>query len=292
MTSPDAAGSLALDGSFWRRMAQWGSQKGPWWFKRYSPPLIGLVICGLMPERRRAIAENLRRVRGPRGPVQDAADVARTFATYAACLSEVLGGLTEESGALVRGELHIEDALTYGRGVILVTAHTAGWEATGVLLARDKSVDVMIVETPEADAGARAIQDQARRISGVQVVHVGDDPLSALPLVRHLRGNGAVAMQVDRVPEGVRGRTVSLFGEPALIPEGPLRLAALTGAPIVPVFVARSSYRRYEVFCSPAVRVDRHAGPADLDVAAQELATRLEAFVRERPTQWFHFRSR
>jgi KDO2-lipid IV(A) lauroyltransferase len=288
----DGAGTLALDGSFWRRMAQWGSQKGPWWFKRYSPPVIGLVICALMPERRRAIAENLRKVRGPRGAVRETAEVARTFATYAACLSEVLGGLTKESGALVRGELHIEDALSFGRGVILVTAHTAGWEATGVLLARDKSVDVMIVETPEADAGARAIQDQARRISGVKVVHVGDDPLSALPLVRHLRANGAVAMQVDRVPEGVRGRTVTLFGSAALVPEGPLRLAALTGAPIVPVFVARASYRRYEVFCSPPVRVDRHAAAADLDVAAQELAGRLEAFVRERPTQWFHFRDR
>ena len=49
MTSPDVAGTLALDGSFWRRMAQWGSQKGPWWFKRYSPPVFGLVICGVMP---------------------------------------------------------------------------------------------------------------------------------------------------------------------------------------------------------------------------------------------------
>jgi KDO2-lipid IV(A) lauroyltransferase len=284
-------GTLSLGGSFWRRLAQWGSQRGPEWFVRYSPPVVGLLICALATEQRRAILENLRRVQGRRGRLREAADVARTFATYAACLSEVLGGLSEKSGALVHGELHLEDALALGRGVIMVTAHTAGWEAVGTLLARDKTVDVMIIEAPEHDAQASEIQDEARRVSGLRVVHVGEDPLSALPIVRHLRGGGVVALQVDRVPQGVRARKVTLFGETAGIPEGPLRLAALSGAPIVPVFVSRSGYRRYEVFASAAVRVDRHAGAADLDAAAQELAGRLEAFVRLRPTQWFHFRS-
>ena len=284
-------GTLSLDGSFWRRMAQWGSRRGPEWFVRYSPPVIGLVICALAGDQRRTIALNLRRVRGPRGRLREAADVARTFATYAACLSEVLGGLTDKSGALVRGELHLEDALALGRGVIMVTAHTAGWETVGTLLARDSTVDVMIVEAPEHDAQASAIQDEARRVSGLRVVHVGEDPLSALPIVRHLRAGGAVALQVDRVPPGVRARQVTLFGQPAQVPEGPLRLAALTGAPIVPVFVSRAGYRRYEVFASAPVPLDRHATGADLDAAAQELAGRLEAFVRLRPTQWFHFRS-
>ena len=138
---------------------------------------------------------------------------------------------------------------------------------------------------------ANAIQDDARRAHGLQVAHVGDDPLSALPLVRHLRDGGVVALQVDRAPRGVRARRATLFGEAARIPEGPLRLAALTGAPIVPVFVARTGHRRYNVVASAPIQLDRSASGADLDAAAQELASRLEAFVRTRPTQWFHFRS-
>ena len=286
-------GWVNLEGSFWRRLAAWGSH-GPEWFVRLAPPVIGLVACALAPEPRRAIAANLRRVRGRRGPVREAAEVARTFTTYASCLAEVLGGepgRRRASGAIVRGELHLEDALALGHGAILVTAHTAGWEVVGALLARDRKIPVMIVEAAEHDAAANDIQDSARSTLGLRVVHVGSDPLSALPLVKHLRDGGTVALQVDRVPRSARAHEVTMFGERAWIPEGPLRLAALTGAPIVPVFVARTGHRRYEVAATPPIRLQRAATAAAFDAAAQELADRLQQFVVAHPTQWFHFRS-
>jgi lauroyl/myristoyl acyltransferase len=280
-------------GSFWRRAAAWGS-RGPEWFVRVAPPLVGLIACAIAPDRRRAIADNLRRIRGRRGPVRETVEVARTFTTYASCLAEVLGGEPGQrpaSEALVRGELHLEDALALGHGAIIVTAHTAGWEVVGALLARDRHVEVMIVEAAEHDAAANDIQDRARRTLGMRVVHVGDDPLSALPLVKHLRDGGAIALQVDRVPRSARAHEVTMFGERAWIPEGPLRLAAMTGAPIVPVFVARTGHRRYEVVASTPIRLERAAAAGTFDAAAQELADRLQQFVVAHPTQWFHFRS-
>jgi lauroyl/myristoyl acyltransferase len=290
--------ALSLDGPFWRRMARWGARRGPGWFVRLAPPVIGVVVCAVAVRRRRAIVRNLRRVRGRRGPFRDAADAARTFSTYASCLTEVLAGPPDaergdgtEVQVSVRGGAGVDAALALGCGLVLVTAHTAGWEVVGRLFNRHRRVDVMIVEAVEQDAAASAIQDEARRSLGLKVLHVGGDPLSALPLVRHLRGGGAVALQLDRVPPQVRSRAVTLFGEPGRIPEGPLRLAALTGAPIVAVFVARTGHRRYEVFASPPIKLDRSAGDDALNGAAQELAARLEAFVRVRPTQWFHFRS-
>jgi KDO2-lipid IV(A) lauroyltransferase len=123
------------------------------------------------------------------------------------------------------------------------------------------------------------------------VVHVGDDPLAVLPLVRHLRSGGVVALQVDRVPPRLRTRSVTLFGAASAIPEGPLRLAMLTGAPIVPIFAARTGHRRYEVVAHPPIRVARSAGESELDSAAQSVADAMQSFVRARPTQWFHFRS-
>jgi KDO2-lipid IV(A) lauroyltransferase len=108
--------------------------------------------------------------------------------------------------------------------------------------------------------------------------------------MRHLREGGVVALQVDRAPPALRSRAVTLFGEPARIPEGPLRLAALTGAPIVPIFAARTGHRRYEVHADAPLRLARTAVGADLDVAAQSLADSVQRFVRAHPTQWFHFR--
>jgi KDO2-lipid IV(A) lauroyltransferase len=275
-------------------MARFGA-RGPEWFARYSPPLIGLAICALAPAERAAIVRNLRRVRGDRSTWEDAADAARTFATYASCLSEVLAGDSPRGtppSAVVIGEGYVLDAYQAGRGLIFVTAHTAGWDAAGRLIGRTKGMKMMIVEAPERDARARAIQDEARRGRDVVVTHAGDDPLAALPIVRHLREGGVVALQVDRTPPGLRARTVTLFGEETSIPEGPLRLAALTGAPIVPVFAARVGHRRYRVSAYPPVYVTRAASAAELDEAAQRVADAVQHFVRENPTQWFHFRGR
>jgi|HubBroStandDraft_6_1064221.scaffolds.fasta_scaffold117710_2 lauroyl/myristoyl acyltransferase len=284
--------ALSLDGWLWRRLAHWGSSRGPEWFVRIAPTVVGVAVCALSRRRRAAIVRNLRKVRGRRGPIRDSVDVARTFANYAACLAEVLGARLDEtspSETLVSGASHLREALAEGRGVLVVTAHAGAWESAGALLSRNFGLPVMIVEQAERDAGAQAIQDEARRQKGLRVVHVGEDPLSALPLVRHLRERGVVALQMDRVPVGKRARHVTMFGENAHVPEGPLRLAALTGAPVVPVFAARQGHRRHEVFVGPSIRLTRSSGEAELDAAAQKLADALSGFVRSHPTQWFHF---
>jgi lauroyl/myristoyl acyltransferase len=286
-------GALSLEGSFWRNVARWGSARGPEWFVRVSPPVVGLVACGIAADRRRHVLQNLRRVRGRAGAVRDALDVARTFVTYASCLAEILGASSPRRRlpeAVVWGEPHVQDALADGRGVVLVTAHTAGWEAIGSLLCRDHALRVMIVEQAEPNPVARAIQDEARQAHGLLVAHVGGDPLSALSLASHLRGGGVVALQIDRAPRWLRARRVTMFGGAALVPEGPLRLAMLTGAPLVPVFASRTGHRRYDIVAYPPVRVRRSATTGELDATAQNLADALESFVRLRPTQWFHFR--
>jgi KDO2-lipid IV(A) lauroyltransferase len=284
--------AFALDGALWRRLARWGSSR-PEWFVRVTPPVVGVVTCALAAERRRFVRDNLHRVRGPRGAVRDTVDVARTFVNYASCLAEVLGSGAAHARvpeAVVWGELHVLDAISDGRGLLFATAHTAGWETVGPLLSRDHGLRLMIAAAPERDPRARVIQDGARRAQGLLVAHVGDDPLSALPLARHLRDGGAVALQIDRTPRHQRTRDVALFGSRARIPEGPLRLAALTGAPLVPVFAARTGHRRYVVHLEPPIRVPRVASAAEMDGAAQSLASSLERFVRAQPTQWFHFR--
>jgi lauroyl/myristoyl acyltransferase len=283
---------LSLNGSFWRSLAQWGS-RGPEWFVRASPPVLGLVACAIAGEARNQVRSNLRLIRGGRGALRDTLDTARTFATYASCLAEVLGAGSPRGRlprAVIWGEPHLQDAMDEGRGVLLVTAHTAGWETVGPLLARDHALAVMIVEHAERDPSARAIQDAARRAHGVLVAHAGEDPLSALPLAKHLREGGAVALQIDRAAGRLRGRTVTMFGARARVPEGPLRLGMLTGAPLVPVFAARSGYRRYEVVAYPPIRIGRNADTPELDAAAQELADAMQHFLAAHPTQWFHFR--
>jgi lauroyl/myristoyl acyltransferase len=282
---------LAADGVFWRRLADTGANHTPEWFRRATPPLFALGAILAIPEARARIRSNLIRVRGPASAVRDAIDVVRTFSTFAYSITDALSTKPVSSpSAIIYGERVLADVRRAGRGAIFATAHTAGWEMVGPLLSRDHAMRVVMVMAKERDDKALELQDAARAARGATVVHVGaDDPLASLDLLRHARRGGVVALQVDRAPPGVRTRAVELFGAPGVVPEGPIRLAQLSGAPLVPVFAARLGHQRYLVRAYDAIVVRRRATEAEIDAAAQALADAMTAFIRAHPTQWLHF---
>jgi KDO2-lipid IV(A) lauroyltransferase len=281
---------------FWRRAARWGATRGPEVWLKYGPPIIGWAAAACVPSARRAVRSNLRRVRGPKSAIRDARDVLDTFGTYASCLAEALGSSGDREPrlptALVFGERWTRtaaaDAKRDGTGIILVTAHTAGWDIVGPLLGRTYGLDLMIVTHAEPNAAAARLQDEARERAGVSVAHVGD-PLASLPILRHLRGGGVVALQLDRIVPGMRTRHARVLDADDELPEGPFRLAMLSGAPIVPVFCARRRHREYLVQTCEPRRLGRRATEAEIDEAAAHIAACMTRFLRAHPTQWFQF---
>jgi KDO2-lipid IV(A) lauroyltransferase len=261
---------------------------------RYSPPVFGWAAAALVPSARNAVRRNLRRIRGQAPPLRETREVLATFGTYASCLAEVLSndapGGPPRSSARIHGELWIRKALAEKKGLVLVTVHSAGWESAGPLVAQHLGLRLVIVMQAEPDARAMKLQDHARESAGVNVAHVGGDPLASLPLLRHLREGGVVALQLDRYAPGMRTRKVRMLEQDAEIPEGPLRLAQASGAPLVAVFCARTGFRDYLIEAHPVIHVDRRATDADLDRIAQGLADRVGAFLRAHPTQWFNFK--
>jgi len=260
---------------------------------RYSPPVFGWAAAALVPSARRAVQKNLRRIRGPVDPAQDAREVLSTFSNYASCLAEVLSNDAETGPrppeTTAKNAHHLGEARALGKGIVIVTAHTAGWESVGPLFGRRHGLPMMIVMQPEPDPRARQLHDDARRRAGVAITHVGEDPLASLPLLRHLRAGGVVALQLDRFAPGMRTRPVTLLDEPGAIPEGPLKLAQVSGAPLLPVFCARTGYRQYTIELYPSRTVPRHATEAEIDGVAQHLASSMTSFLRSHPTQWFNW---
>lgn len=275
--------------AFLRRLAFLGAAHGPKWVLRRAPPVVGLAAFALSGDARSNVLRNLRRVRHA-SPIEDTLEAARTFTTFAGAMAESLAAGSKNEEPLVpviEGREHLEPLL--GGPFVLGTIHSGGWDVLGALLTGPLALDVMVVMTPEPDPRARELHDAARARAGVKVVHVGEGALDALPLLRQLRAGGVVAVQLDRTPEGMRTLPVTLFDAPGRMPEGPLHLARLTGAPVVPIFCARLGFRRYLVRIHPPVRVARGAGPDAMAHAAQALADHVTAFVREHPSQWFAF---
>ncbi len=288
------ARQLRPDSELWRRAVDWGVRNTPDAFVRYSPPMFGLAFWAALAEPRDNVRRTLVKLRGPRSGAFDIADSARVFTNFAFCLTEsmLLGADRgyEPSVVSANDGADFKTSRAADRGVILATAHTAGWDVAGPLLRKLQSSEVLVVMQAEEDRRARQVHDDARRKAGVTVVHAGHDPLAALPLLRHLRvKKGIVAMKFDRTVPGMRVRHVQFLGEPWQVPSGIFQLAALSGAPILPVFTRRLGFLRYEYVTSPPIFVSRRPSEAELDAAAQRLASLLEQFARDNPDQWFRF---
>jgi KDO2-lipid IV(A) lauroyltransferase len=280
------------DGPFWRGLASFGASHAPRVLVRYSPPAWALGFFIALPEARARVRRNLRRVLGMRSQRQELTDVFLTFSHFASCLTEALamgGPRPPEVECVVQGAAHLERAVSLGRGIILVTAHTGGWETAGPLLKRDFDLDVMIAMQSEPDEDARRIQDRARRNSGIKVAHVGHEPLAVLPLFTHLRRGGVLGIQIDRAPDSMRSLPVDFLGAPWRVPSGPFELARATGAPVLPVFTRRLGYFRYEIELSPLIEVARRAPVETLIEAARGATLEMERFIRAHPTHWFDF---
>jgi len=281
------------DSALWRRAFQAGVAYGPEPFVRYSPLVFGLLFGATMTGMRERVLDNLRRSQGPRPKHVDLADAAQVFMNFACSLTDAFAVAEGRRHLLVAERHHDENfttPLAEGRGVIAATAHTGGWQVAGAIVQKHHpDVEMVIVMNRERDARAQRIQDNVRDRAGIRFIHVGTNPLDALPLLAHLRKGGVVAIQVDRLPAGMRGRNVELFGRPWAIPEGPLMLSALSGAPIVPTFTRRLGYLAYDIDSLPPIRLPRRPSDAELGRAAQALADAMANFVRQNPTQWFHF---
>ena len=183
----------------------------------------------------------------------------------------------------------LKEALSLGRGLILVTGHYGNWEiAAAAVAARGVPIGAIVRRQ-----GNRLVDErlqQLRRKLGVETIYQGQAP-SRVP--RLLRSNGVVGIVGDQDARR-SGIFVPFFGKPASTHRGPALFALRLGAPVFSCIARRlpGSDVRYEVR-GERVQFER-TGDLDHDVTAltAELAQRLEKAIRSAPEQYFWFHKR
>ena len=113
-----------------------------------------------------------------------------------------------------------------------------------------------------------------------------------------LQRGEVVGILADRIYANEATQSLPFLGSPARFSLSPIRLARLTGAPVVTVFGLFNGGRRYEiVFESVATRVE-DVRAADLDAARGAISSQrcladyvsiLERHTRTHPFNWFNF---
>jgi KDO2-lipid IV(A) lauroyltransferase len=178
----------------------------------------------------------------------------------------------------VEGLEHVEAAHRAGRGVLFATAHFGNWELSAyayALLASPMHVVVRPLDNPLIDR----LVERRRTASGNRLIEKKD---SARSILRALAANEAVGILIDQNSSPESGVFVNFFGVPACAGTGFAKLAAHSGAAVIPGFALWSEEEgRYILRFHPPVPITGHAA-CDTEV----LQGTLEAVIRACPEQW------
>jgi KDO2-lipid IV(A) lauroyltransferase len=94
-------------------------------------------------------------------------------------------------------------------------------------------------------------------------------------------------MQADRAMPGQKAQAVPMLGGHVMLPLGPVRLAEITGSPIVPVFALRTRGGRCRVIAEDPIWVDRTAEPVNgVHPTLLALGRVIERYIVAHPEQW------
>jgi KDO2-lipid IV(A) lauroyltransferase len=283
--------ALRFDGLWWRKFAYLGSVYSPEWWKRWSPPWVAAIIFLCVGRNRRGAVANMRRVLGRRGRVRDYLAGLDVFIAFAHCMTETLEYLSPRPQPVRIDEPAddlIKAAIARGRGAVLVTCHFGNWDVAARTLAHF-GCPFNLVMAREANETTADYVRQAREDAGVRVLLSDSSVYGSFNMLRALKRNEVVAMQLDRPLGGDGARLIDFFGAPAWFQAGPLRLARLAGAPIFPVFALRVGVRHYRIVLGTERAIARHASVEEMDRILTGIVAEFETLVRQHPEQWFQF---
>lgn len=170
------------------------------------------------------------------------------------------------------------------KGAILVTAHLGTFEA-GLAALSGEERRVHVVFKRDASPAFEKLRSHLHRVLGVVEAPIDDGMGSWLALRDALQRNEVIVMQGDRAVPGQKSEVVAFLRGHVRLPTGPVRLAMLTGAPIVPVFALPVGNGRYRVELKRPILVQEAAGPSVED-ALKQLAGAIAEVVAANPHQW------
>ena len=276
---------------FWLRVMTWISLHLGRGIGRLVLRLIAVYFLLLTPGARRASKDYLRRAL-PHPPTWF--DSYQHFLSFASTIHDRVYLLNDRFDLFdisIVGEQVIEQAIAEGQGVLLLGAHMGSFEVLRAIGRRHGGLRVAMVMHI----------DNARKINrALAAINPAEQP-DIIPLGRvdsmlavrdRLAEGGLVGLLGDRTPGGEPMQTVSFFGEPAALPTGPMRMAAMLRRPIVFMAALYLGGNRYELHFERLAdfsAVTPNERDARVFEAIERYAARLEQYCRRAPYNWFNF---
>jgi KDO2-lipid IV(A) lauroyltransferase len=171
-----------------------------------------------------------------------------------------------------------------GKGVLVLTGHLGAWELSSFyhsLMGMPMGMVIRRLDNPLVDAFVNRI----RCLHGNRVIHKDD---FARGLIASMRAGETVGILMDTNMTPPQGVFVPFFGVPACTASGMARIAAKTGAAVVPGFLLwEQSEQRYVLHFGEEIQVIC-TGDAEQDALANtaSFTAAIEKYIRRYPEQW------
>ncbi len=252
--------------------------------------LIGRASYDLALRQRKNILENLRQAYAGEKSEDQIQEIAARVLEHAAKTAVEVTRFPKLNQARVQKLVDLgsslkvyRELLAEGKGLISISAHLGNWE----LLA----AAVILEGFPAAVVGRRLYYEpydrwlvSLRRSLGVRTIYRDQAAREILGL---LKKNGIVGLVPDQDVDSLEGVYVDFFGRPAYTPVAPVRLALITGAPLLVNFLIREPDDRYRVILGevlrPRVQTTREEAIQHTTAAWMK---QVEKVVRQYPEQW------
>jgi len=256
-------------------------------------PLYGIALYFFLfaPAARRQSRRYLRRALGRPPTALDRFRHVLYFATTIHDRVYLINERYDTFAVTVEGEATMRSEVQRAQGAFLMGAHMGSFEVIGSIGRRQPGLQVSMA----------MYEDNARKINGIlaainpnakpDIISLGH--INAMLRIADRLDRGAfVGMLGDRTLGDEPVHEVTILGERAYIPTGPMRAAAILRRP---VFFMLGLYRggnRYHVVFEPIADfsdVTPKSRDAAVRVAVERYAELLDRHCRNDPYNWFNF---
>jgi predicted LPLAT superfamily acyltransferase len=252
---------------------------------------IALYFFLFAPTARRHSREYLRRALG-RPPT--ALDRFRQVFTFAATILDRLYLVNERYDLFeisIEGEELMRENIRSRSGAFLMGAHLGSFEIMSALGRRQSGLRVAMAMYEENARKVSAMFKAVNPANKPEIIALGH--IEAMLRIRERLEDGVfVGLLGDRTIGDQPGLVVNFLGDPALLPIGPMRAAAVLRRPVFLMLGLYKGGNRYQVvFEALADFTATRAGEREAQIAAaiQRYVALLEKYCRSDPYNWFNF---
>lgn len=268
----------------------WGSGYLPKRFSYWFAKRIADISYLFYKKAKQNVTNNLQKVFPDLSKKEIASLALSTFRNYSTYLVDYGRFRSLKRNSLfevmpkIKGTENIKSALERGKGIIMLTAHLGNWELGAIFFGR-QDIKINVVTFRDGIHRIDDIKEEYRRQHNINTIILGESPFATVELFNALQRNEVVAMLVDRYEKGNDSIDTTFLGRTYHFPNGPLVLAKMTGAALIPGFVVKDGESYYAVAETPLFIED----DKDIKQCAQKITSIFEQYIKQYPDQWYNF---